>query len=120
MNGAVSPYAALAVFLLVAAAFSTAVLCVGILIRPRKPNAAKSMPYECGNVPEGEAGKPFPARYQFYAMLLVIFDVEVAFLVPWAVQAGILGPRGLAAVALFFAVLFAGYGYLWRKGDLDW
>ncbi len=120
MNGTASAYLPVIIFLLVATGFTAISLTIGFFIRPRNPGGEKSITYECGNDPVGGTDRPVPARYYFFAMLLVLFDVEIVFLVPWAMGAKSLGLTGLAAVALFFLVLMGGYFYIWRKGDLEW
>lgn len=113
-------YVPFALFFIIALAFGAVTLTVGMFVRPRNPDPEKSIPYECGNDPVGEANIPIFPRYYFFAMLLVVFDIEAVFLVPWALDAASHGYGGLAAVGLFFLMLMAGYLYLWRKGDLNW
>jgi NADH-quinone oxidoreductase subunit A len=96
------------------------VLVVGSLIRPKNPNPTKGMPYECGNVPTGDARMPIRSRFYLFAMLLVIFDVEVVFLFPWAVNFLDLGLFGVAEMGVFLGILLLGYAYLWRNGGLQW
>jgi NADH-quinone oxidoreductase subunit A len=120
MEPVAASYLPVAIFLAVAVTFAVITLNIGILLRPRKPGGEKGEAYECGNEPVGEATVPIFPRYYFFAMLLVLFDVEAVFLIPWALGASSLGGRGLLAVFLFFVVIMGGYLYLWRKGDLSW
>jgi NADH-quinone oxidoreductase subunit A len=120
MNSVAAGYFPLALFLAIAVGFAVITLTIGVLFRPKNPGAEKAIPYECGNDPVGEAAGPMLPRYYFFAMLLILFDVEVVFLIPWALGVNDLGFRGLIAVFLFFLVLMGGYFYLWRKGDLSW
>jgi NADH-quinone oxidoreductase subunit A len=120
MQETAAAYAPLALFLVIAFLFGAMTMSIGFFIRPRNPLPGKSMPYECGNDPAGETGRPGMPRYYFFAMLLVLFDVEVIFLVPWALNAASLGLPGLLAATFFIVVLMAAYLYLWRKGDLEW
>jgi NADH-quinone oxidoreductase subunit A len=106
--------------LAVAVAIGSMTLTVGYLFRPRRPSREKALPYECGNDPSGEPNAPANPRFWFFAVLLVLLDVEVAFLVPWALAAASLGTAGFLALLLFFGVLAVGYAWLWRNGDLSW
>jgi len=120
MNQTAAQYAPLLLFLFLVLMFAVFTINVGILFRPRRPRPEKSLPYECGMDPVGPGNVPILPRYWFYAVLLVLFDVEAVFLIPWALHAAPLGVYGLAAVFVFFLVLALGYLYLWRMGDLEW
>ena len=124
MNPATAPaalgYLPLLLTVLLAAGFGGVMLLLGALVRPSKPNPSKALPYECGNLPVGDARLPMRTRYYLFAMLLVIFDVEVVFLVPWAVNYLSLGLFGFIEMMVFLGVLLLGYGYLWRNGGLQW
>jgi len=93
---------------------------VSRLISPRLPTADKDTPYECGEVPLGAAWTRFNVGYYIFALLFLIFDVEVAFLYPWAVVLKGLGVQALAAGGLFLGILFFGLAFAWRKGYLIW
>ncbi len=88
--------------------------------RVKTPGAVKALPYECGNLPIGDARLPMRTRFYLFAMLLVIFDVEVVFLLPWAVNFVPLGIFGFVEMAVFLGILLLGYLYLWRNGGLRW
>src|SRR5471030_2239450 len=87
---------------------------------PSKPTAEKSAPYECGMPAVGDARDRQSVKFYLVAMIFLLFDIEVAFLYPWAIALRDLGWPGFVQVVLFFALLLAGYVYVWRKGALDW
>ena len=102
------------------AAFAAAAIGLSSLLGPRKPTSEKSAPYECGMPPVGDARERQSVKFYLVAMIFLLFDIEVAFLYPWAMALRDLGWSGLVQVVLFFALLLAGYVYVWRKGALDW
>ena len=113
----------LPVVILAALAFLFAVLSLAVsaLLRPNHPTPAKLAPYECGIEPERlPKGERFSVSFYVVAMLFIIFDVEVIFLFPWAVGFRQLGLFGLVEMAVFIALVFVAYVYVWRKGGLDW
>jgi NADH-quinone oxidoreductase subunit A len=87
---------------------------------PSKPSPEKSAPYECGMPAVGDARERQSVKFYLVAMIFLLFDIEVAFLYPWAMALRDLGWPGFAQVVLFMALLLAGYVYVWRKGVLDW
>ena len=87
---------------------------------PRKPTPEKSAPYECGMPAVGDARERMSVKFYLVAMIFLLFDIEVAFLYPWAMALRDLGWGGFVQVVLFMALLLAGYVYVWRKGALDW
>ncbi len=95
-------------------------LLLGRLLRPSRPNPAKQSPYESGAEPLGSGWSQSHLRYYLYALLFVIFDVEVAFIVPWAVQVAPPGIYGLVEMFIFLVVLGLGLAYAWRKKVLTW
>ena len=95
------------------------VLLSGVL-GPRRPSAEKSAPYECGMPAVGDARERQSVKFYLVAMIFLLFDIEVAFLYPWAMALRDLGWTGFVQVVLFMALLLAGYTYVWRKGALDW
>ena len=113
-------YAYVAVFALVGVVLLVAALIAAWVLRPSRPSPSKATPYECGIVPVGEAWHQFNIRYYIFALLFVIFDVEAAYLYPWAVQVGKLGTYALAEMAIFLGILGFGLGYAWRRGGLRW
>jgi NADH-quinone oxidoreductase subunit A len=87
---------------------------------PRKPSPEKSAPYECGMPPVGDARERQSVKFYLVAMIFLLFDIEVAFLYPWAIAFRDLGMVGYWQVVTFFGLLVTGYVYVWRKGAFDW
>jgi NADH-quinone oxidoreductase subunit A len=108
------------VFLLVGALFTTVLLAVSRLIAPRKPTREKLRTYESGEEPVGQAWGRYPSHFYVFALLFVVFDVEVIFLFPWAVLFRELGWAGVVEMGVFIAVLVVGLVYAWRKRALNW
>jgi NADH-quinone oxidoreductase subunit A len=92
----------------------------GFVLAPSKPNAAKNSPFECGFEAFEDARMKFDVRYYLVAILFIIFDLEIAFLVPWAVVLDKIGLFGLLAMAMFLGILVIGFIYEWKKGALEW
>jgi NADH-quinone oxidoreductase subunit A len=90
------------------------------VLGPRKPTPEKSAPYECGMPAVGDARERQSVKFYLVAMIFLLFDIEVAFLYPWAMALRHLGWNGFIQVVLFMTLLLAGYVYVWRKGALDW
>ena len=90
------------------------------LVAPHKPSKIKNSPYECGEKPIGSAWIQFNVGYYLFALLFLVFDVEAAFLYPWAVVIREAGMAGLIEAGVFILVLLAGLVYAWRKGVLEW
>jgi len=112
-------YLAVAVFIGAALLMVGAMLGVGRLLRPSRPDAAKLMPYEAGSDPVLGFGQS-NVRYYVYALLFVMFDVEAVFIFPWATRLEIYAGFGLVEMGLFVFVLLLGLVYAWRKGVLRW
>jgi NADH-quinone oxidoreductase subunit A len=91
-----------------------------MLVRPRRSYREKLLPYESGNPPEGDTRYRFSVKFFIIAMLFVVFDVEVAFLYPWAVAFDDLGMLGFLEMMLFIYFLVIGFIYAWRKGAFEW
>jgi len=115
----ISEYLALLVYLAVALAIALLATVVGAVLGPKKGGRAKLMPYESGNDPAGEVRR-FPVHFYAVAMLFIIFDVEVAFLWPYAASAGALGVVGFLGLLAFTGLLFVGFLYEWYKGVIKW
>jgi len=114
-------YLPIVILATLALAFAVLSLSASALLRPHKPTPAKLAPYECGIVPERlPKGERFSVKFYVVAMLFIIFDVETIFLFPWAVGFRQLGLFGLVEMAVFIALVFVAYVYVWRKGGLDW
>ena len=104
-----------------AVVFAVASLAVSAVLRPRRPDRIKLSAYECGNEPVRlPRGERFSVKFYVVAMLFIIFDIETIFLFPWAVTFRQLGFFGLIEMAIFIALVFVAYAYVWRKGGLDW
>ena len=112
-------YLAVAVFVGAALLMVGAMLGVGRLLRPSRPQTDKFMPYEAGSDPIGGFGQS-NVRYYVYALLFVMFDVEAVFIFPWAVKLESLGAFGLVEMIVFILILALGLVYAWRKGVLRW
>jgi len=102
------------------AGFALISVVASSLLGPRNPTPEKSAPYECGMPPVGDARERQSVKFYLVAMIFLLFDIEVAFLYPWAMALRDLGWSGFVQVVLFVALLLAGYVYVWRKGALDW
>jgi NADH-quinone oxidoreductase subunit A len=107
-------------FLLLGILFGLGPILAGSLVGPSRPDSAKNSPYECGFEAFEDARVKFDVRYYLIAILFIIFDLEIAFLFPWAVALEGIGLFGLLAMALFLSVLVVGFVYEWKKGALDW
>ena len=110
-------------FIFVALAFGVVTLLLSYLVQPRYPEPEKLSAYECGSEPFSDARMPFPVRYYIFAMLFVIFDIEVIFLYPWAVvftDINKVSVIGLVEMLIFIALFLVAYVYAWRKGALEW
>ena len=97
-----------------------AALLIAKLISPKSFSVKKAEPYECGIPTRGESMIQFKAGYYIFAILFLLFDVEVVFLYPWATVLKGLGPQGILCIAIFMFVLIMGLAYAWRKGALKW
>ncbi|MFN7915590.1 MAG: NADH-quinone oxidoreductase subunit A [Vicinamibacterales bacterium] len=100
--------------------FAVPSVLVSYLLGPKKPTPEKLAPYECGMPPVGEAYERMSVKFYLVAMIFLLFDIEVAFLYPWALAIRELGWTGFVQVVMFMVLLLAGYIYVWRKGALDW
>src|SRR5712671_2176743 len=100
--------------------FGGVMVGLSLLLGPSKPSPEKSAPYECGMPPVGDARDRQSVKFYLVAMIFLLFDIEVAFLYPWAMALRQLGWPGLVQVVLFMTLMLAGYVYVWRKGALDW
>ena len=110
-------------FIFVALAFGVVTLLLCYLVQPKYPEPERLSAYECGSEPFSDARMPFPVRYYIFAMLFVIFDIEVIFLYPWAVVFNDINKVsiiGLVEMMIFIALFLVAYVYAWRKGVLEW
>jgi NADH-quinone oxidoreductase subunit A len=113
-------YLHILVFIAVALAIGVGPLLLGGILGPRKPDAEKDSPYECGFDAFESARIKFDVRYYLVAILFIVFDMEIAFLFPWAVVLDQLGMTGFVAMAIFLGILVVGFIYEWKKGALEW
>ncbi len=120
MQPVLSEYLPILVFIVIAAAISIAFVGGSLLAAHQKPYAEKLSAYECGFEPFDDARRRFDVRYYLVAILFIIFDLEVAFLFPWAVSLSDIGLFGLLSMVGFLGVLTVGFVYEWCKGALDW
>src|SRR5436190_22996644 len=102
------------------AGFALMSVLLSSVLGPRKPTAEKSAPYECGMPAVGDARERQSVKFYLVAMIFLLFDIEVAFLYPWAIAFRALGKTGYWQIVTFFALLVTGYIYVWRKGAFDW
>ena len=107
-------------FIAVATGLGLVLLAIGLLAGPRRPESDKLSPYECGFEAFEDARMRFDVRYYLLAILFIIFDLEVAFLFPWAVVFDKIGLIALVEMALFLVLLVVGFAYVWKKGALEW
>ena len=115
-----SEYLGILLLLGLAAFIGIALLVLGRLIGPRSPTREKLAPYECGFEAFEDARMKFDVRYYLVAILFILFDLEIAFLFPWAVALREIGPAGFWAMMVFLLILVVGFAYEWKKGALDW
>ena len=113
-------YLPVLLFILVGMAVGGVVLAMGSFLKPHKADPAKNSPYECGFEAFEDARMKFDVRYYLVAILFILFDLEIAFLFPWAVALKEVGLAGFVAVVIFLAILVVGFIYEWKKGALDW
>jgi NADH-quinone oxidoreductase subunit A len=102
------------------AAFGAGSIVLSGILGPRKPTPEKLAPYECGMPAVSDARERHPIKFYLIAMIFLLFDIEVAFLYPWAMALRDLKWTGFAQIVVFFVVLLAGYAYVWKKGALNW
>jgi NADH-quinone oxidoreductase subunit A len=120
MNGLLVDYLALAIFFGVALLIGLALMAAPFLVAVRNPDPEKVSAYECGFNAFDDARMKFDVRFYLVSILFIIFDLEVAFLFPWAVAFKQVGAFGFWSMMLFLAVLTIGFIYEWRKGALEW
>jgi NADH-quinone oxidoreductase subunit A len=120
MESLLREYFPILVFLAIAGGVSIAMVTASVVIARQRPDKEKLSPYECGFDPFDDARIRFDVRYYLVAILFIIFDLEVAFLFPWAVSLGDIGMFGFWSMVVFLAVLTIGFIYEWKKGALEW
>ena len=113
-------YLPILLFILVGIAIRVIPQVLGYILGPNRPDAAKNSPYECGFEAFEDARMKFDVRYYLVAILFILFDLEIAFLFPWAVALQEVGIAGFVGVLIFLSILVVGFVYEWKKGALDW
>lgn len=113
-------YVPVLVALLVSAGFVVAMLLLSILLGPRSYSEIKDQPFECGTVATGDATERFSVKFYLVAMIFILFDIEVVYMFPWAIQLGSLGWYGFWSMFGFLTVLAVGLAYVWKRGVIDW
>ena len=113
-------YLPILLFILVGLAFGIVPIMAGWLLASNKPDAEKLSPYECGFEAFEDARMKFDVRYYLVAILFILFDLEIAFLFPWAVVLEEIGMFGFVAMMIFLGILVVGFIYEWMKGALEW
>jgi len=113
-------YLPILLFIVIGIGFGIMPMLAGFVLGPQRPDDEKRSPYECGFEPFDDAQMKFDVRFYLVAILFIIFDLEIAFLFPWAVVLNDIGMFGLLAMFLFLAILVVGFIYEWKKGALEW
>lgn len=113
-------YLPILIFILLGILFGVAPMIAGFVLGPRRPDPDKNAPYECGFEAFEDSRMKFDVRYYLVAILFIIFDLEIAFLFPWAVALDSVGMYGFIAMVVFLGVLVIGFIYEWKKGALEW
>lgn len=113
-------YLPILIFIAISLLIGVVAFSAGAIIGPRRPDSAKNSPYECGFEAFEDARMKFDVRYYLVAILFIIFDLEIAFLFPWAIVLDKIGLFGLLSMGVFLGLLIVGFIYEWRKGALEW
>ena len=120
MTNLVNDYLPILLFLCIAACVAAAAVGLSFLLAKQKPDAEKNSAYECGFEAFDDARSKFDVRFYLVAILFIIFDLEIAFLFPWAIALGDIGVAGFWSMMIFLFVLTVGFVYEWKKGALEW
>ena len=113
-------YLSIMIFLFIALGLSVGFIVLNFLFSPKNPDPEKLSAYECGFEAFGDSRMEFDVRFYLVAILFIIFDLEIAFLFPWAISLGNLGSLGFWSMMIFLFILTVGFVYEWKKGALDW
>ena len=113
-------YLPILIFVVVGIAFGVLPIALGYVLAPQRPDSAKLSPYECGFEAFEDSRMKFDVRYYLVAILFILFDLEIAFLFPWAVVLEQIGLFGFMAMVVFLGILVVGFIYEWKKGALEW
>ena len=120
MNALLAQYLPIVIFLGIAVGLAGVILLASFIIARQNPDSEKLSQYECGFEPFEDARSRFDVRFYLVAILFIIFDLEVAFLFPWAVSLGHIGLFGFWSMVVFLGILTVGFIYEWKKGALEW
>lgn len=120
MNDFLLPYIPIAVLTGIALFFALLLPILSLSLGPRRPSERKATPYESGITPIGSGQRRLPVKFYLVAVLFILFDIEIIFLLPWAVTFRSLGIFGLVEVLVFVAILVVGFAWVWKKGALEW
>ena len=120
MESILAEYLPILIFLAIAIALSLVIVGASYIVAPQRPNSEKLSQYECGFDAFSDTRGRFDVRFYLVTLLFIIFDLEVAFLFPWATALGDIGLFGFWSMMIFLAVLTVGFVYEWRKGALEW
>jgi NADH-quinone oxidoreductase subunit A len=113
-------YFPILIFIVVGLGLGLLMLSLGAMLAPHRPDPEKNSPYECGFEAFEDARMKFDVRYYLVAILFILFDLEIAFLFPWAVVLPDIGFEGFVAMMIFLLILIVGFVYEWKKGALEW
>ncbi len=113
-------YLPIILFLIIALILSAGFILINFLLSPNNPDPEKLSAYECGFEPFNDSRMEFDVRFYLVAILFIIFDLEIAFLFPWAISLGTIGIFGFVSMMIFLFILTIGFIYEWKKGALDW
>ena len=113
-------YLSIIIFLFIAIILSVGFIVLNFFLSPRNPDPEKLSAYECGFEPFEDSRMEFDVRFYLVAILFIIFDLEIAFLFPWAISLGSIGTLGFFSMMIFLFILTVGFVYEWKKGALDW
>ena len=113
-------YLSILIFIFIALGLSVGFIVLNFIFAPQNPDAEKLSAYECGFEPFSDSRMEFDIRFYLVAILFIIFDLEIAFLFPWAISLGEIGALGFWSMMIFLFILTIGFLYEWKKGALDW
>ena len=120
LNNLLNEYLSILIFIIIALFLSVGFIVLNYLFSPKKPDPEKLSAYECGFEAFSDSRMEFDVRFYLVAILFIIFDLEIAFLFPWAVSLGNIGLLGFWSMMIFLFILTIGFIYEWKKGALDW
>ncbi|MBU6339647.1 MAG: NADH-quinone oxidoreductase subunit A [Rickettsiales bacterium] len=120
MDPLAAQYLPILIFVAIAIGLSTVIIVIPFILAKRKPDSEKLSPYECGFEGEGRVRNEFDVQFYLVAILFIIFDLEIAFLFPWAVVLEKIGVYGFWSMMVFLALLTVGFVYEWMRGALEW